>query len=279
MCLNSCLHHTSKGEGILMSHIRASKTLIPGFNGLIATVGFLCIMLFTPAQVFAATSVNSQHSHAAAWSCGNPNTGHCYGTTFWGGANGADTRITLNPSLNGGGTNNDRINDSFVTNEMWLESSGATYWVEAGVISEYSYAGTTYPFYFWADNRPSGGGFSFHYITSEASSGNALVRITRSGTSNWNVLVRDSTSYTGTSTVNNISIANIMLGAELHNNYQTAYDPGTDYTNNRWLGSNGNFNYQPNDGTGTKINSPVTAYWNTYPTSSSTGGDWYTYIP
>ena len=247
---------------------------------------FLLTLLFTPLQVFAATMQKQGHEKMILplnWSCGDPNTGHCYGAQYWGGANGADTRISLNNSLNGGGSSNDLYNYSFVTTEMWLDSTNYTYWVEGGIISEYAYTQETFPFYFWADNRPNGGGFSFHYLAREAySSGTLLTRITRSGSSSWNVLLQDGqNSFTGLSTANNISIQAIQIGTELHNNYQTAYEPNIYYTNNRWLNSSGNFQYQTNDGIRTNIMYPIKAGWfqNQDPLHSSTGGVWYTCIP
>lgn len=218
-----------------------------------------------------------------SWSCGDPNTGHCYGEQFWGGANGADTRISLNVHLNGGGSSNDFYNFSFVTTEMWLNSSNYKYWVEGGIISQIEFTGETFPFYFWADSRPNGGGFSFHYLGRETySPGTALVRITRSGSSDWNFLLNDGQiAFTGLSTINNFSVQNIQLGTELHNNYQTAYKPNIYYTNNRWLNSGGGFQYQTNDGLFTNINYPVAAGWynGQDPISNHTGGVWYSCIP
>lgn len=145
------------------------------------------------------------------------------------------------------------------------------------------FAGTTYPFYFWADNRPNGGGFAFHSLASIPSdSESPLFRISRADSSDWNVLIRDNfNSYTGVSTSNNITIANIELGNELHNNFQTANEPQIFYTNNRWLDSNGNFEYQGNDGVGTTIISPVQAGWfnGEDPPHNTTGGVWFSCIP
>lgn len=255
---------------------------------IIAAAIFLLTLLFSSPQVFAATAQNQTHQKALlplSWSCGNPNSGHCYGTQFWGGANGADTRISSNPALSGGGTSNDIAAYSFVTTEMWLETTSASYWVEAGIISEIYLTGSTFPNYFWADQRPNGGGFSFHYLGNESPNDSVLVRITRSGSSTWNVLIRDSLgTWSGsccTSTNNNFAVGYIMLGTELYNNFQTAFEPNIYYSNNRWQGSNGSFNYQGNDGVGTSIRSPVRAGWynGQDPLHNSTGGVWYSCIP
>lgn len=266
-------------------HTMLSTPLTAIAYSIIAAVVLLFTLLFSSPQVFAATTQSQIHTNAnlpLAWSCGNPNSGHCYGVQLWGGANGADTRISLNSYLNGGATSNDYYNQSFVTTEMWLVTTNSTYWVEAGIISEYWYTNSVRPFYFWADNRPNGGGFSFHYFATAQSSGNALVRITRNGSSNWNVLVQDShNSFTNTSTSNNISIANIEVGTELYNNFQTANEPNIYYTNNRWVNGSGQFIYQGNDGVGTIIRYPVRAGWynGQDPLHNSTGGVWYSCIP
>ena len=253
---------------------------------------FLFTLLSSPTATFAATTQNQSHNKATlplSWNCGDPYSGHCYGIQFWGGANGADTRISLNVHLNGGTTSNDLSSRSFVNTEMWLQTSATgygtpgAYWVEAGVESSYYYTNSALPFYFWADQRPNGGGYSSHYLAGSLNSGNALFRITRSGSSNWNVLVQDNnSSFTGVSTANNFSVANIVVGTELHNNYQTAYEPNIYYTSNRWENSNGQFVYQGNDGTSPPtVNPPVFANWynGQDPPHSSTGGVWYTCIP
>lgn len=262
-----------------------TKRMLTSYSIFVAAV-LLFTLLFAPSRAFAATMQNQIPLKAAvpmSWSCGTPNSNHCYGANFWNGANGADTRITLNTSLSGGGTQNDYNSQSFVTTEMWIETSQSTYWVEVGIISQYSYFGKTYPYYFWADSRPNGGGFTFHWffpIPSDAET--PLFRITRNGSSDWNVLVQDNhDSFNATSTANDFSPGYIQLGTELYNNYQTAYEPTIQYSNNRWLDNNGSWHYQGNDGVGTNIKSPVTAGWynGQDPLHNSTGGIWYSCIP
>lgn len=285
------LHPSSFNRSSLYSqHGRRRCGSILSLYSIIAAIIFLLALLSSSPQAFAATTQSQFHNKASlplSWNCGDPNNGHCYGIHFWGGANGADTRISLNTSLNGGSTYNDLASYSFVTTEMWLQTAATgannsnAYWVEAGIISEYAYTSSAFPFYFWADKRPNGGGFAFHYLSNIAYSGNALVRITRSGSSNWNVLIQDSNgSLTGVSTANNFSVANIVVGTELHNDYQTAHEPNIYYTNNRWENNSGQFVYQGNDGTGANVISPVRADWynGQDPPHSSTGGVWYSCI-
>ena len=259
-------------NGVSRAHARCSSIIV-------AAVLFFAV-LFPSSHALAATTQTRFHNQATlpnSWSCGNPTSGHCYGAQFWGGANGADTRISIDSRLKGSAPQDGYY---FASTEMWLSSP--TYWVEAGIISQWAVAYSTFPFYFWADNRPNGGGFSFHYLAFECTcGGTALTRITRNGSSSWNVLIQDNnSSYTGTSTSNNFSVKYIQLGGELYNNDQTAYEPNIYYTNNRWQGSNGNFNYQGNDGVGTNIGYPMQANWynGQDPLHNSTGGVWYTCI-
>lgn len=232
----------------------------------------LLLIALAPLLSYAIHSVQaaSQNSYNCETNS-HSGSGHCYGVQFWGGANGADTRITLHAISGGNG---------FANNELWLITSGATYWVEAGVKSNYDFFPADSSVFFWADNRP-GGGYAEHYSTTltggDYSKPNTLTRITRSGSSNWNVSVNDGyTSLTGTSTNNNITIGDIEMGMEVYGNANAAA-PVNHFTNNRWW--NGNFNYQTNDGVGTSVFSPVSAGWTTEPIYSSTGGDWYTCIP
>jgi hypothetical protein len=208
-----------------------------------------------------------------SYNCGDPSADvHCYGQVTWGGANGADTRITLH-RMNGG--------NGFVTTEMWLGTSDTAYWVEAGIASDASFRVSDATAFFWADNRPNGGGYHNHYSSflssSDWSQPNALVRITRSGSSSWNLSVTDNvTSLTGTSTNNNITIGIINIGTELAGT-SGASEPTNHFIDNRWLNSSGNFQYQTVNGS-RKDNSPLSSNWTTPPSSSSTGGNFYTCI-
>jgi hypothetical protein len=245
-------------------------------------VVLLGALLVASPQVFAAAAPKlrpEKATHPLNWSCGGLSSGHCYGVQAWGGANGADTRISLDTNLSGGASSNDWNNWSFVTTELWL--SNGTYWVEVGVISEYREFNSTYPYYFWADQRPNGGGFSFHYWTYIPGSGQTpLFRITRINSSQWSVLVRDNTySYTGTSTYNQFTPSSIQIGTELYNNFNTAHEGNTYYTNNRWE-NNGTWWYQGNDGVWTNIIYPAWGDWynGQDPLNNNTGGVWYTCI-
>jgi hypothetical protein len=92
-----------------------------------------------------------------AYSCGNPSTGHCYGTVTWSqrgeyfGAFTEAAQVPLSCPAGCGG---------FVDDEVWLidaSSSGCTSngfgvcWVEAGSIA----VDGAEPVFFWADARPT----------------------------------------------------------------------------------------------------------------------------
>ena len=105
--------------------------------------------------------------HADAYSCGNPQSGHCYGTASWSQGSeffGAYTDITQNglscPSGCGG----------FIDDEIWLVDTSSPNctsnqfgmcWVEAGSIATEG----SNSVYFWADGRPgTGNTLNVHYM-------------------------------------------------------------------------------------------------------------------
>ena len=101
----------------------------------------------------------AKHAHANPYSCGNPQSGHCYGISSWTqgseyfGAYTDITQVAMScPSGCGG----------FVDDEIWLidrSSSNCTTndfnmcWVEAGTTAD---EGSS-PQFFWADARPGTG--------------------------------------------------------------------------------------------------------------------------
>src|SRR5436305_1038715 len=141
MCRTSC-----KQKG---SHMRSYQAIKYGNAFILA----LLFIVFAPFLLHQLRDV-----HAApliTYNCVNNSkdpSGHCYGLQWWGGANGADTRITLHSTSGGNG---------FVNNEMWLTT--LTYWVEAGVKSDTRFNPPDSSVFFWADNRPNGGGYAEHY--------------------------------------------------------------------------------------------------------------------
>lgn len=94
---------TNDAAGVNVRYTLSSYSII------VAAVLLLTLFLPFP-RAFAATAQSqapNQPNRSLGWSCGTPSSGHCYGVERWGGATGADTRISLNSSLNGGGTGND----------------------------------------------------------------------------------------------------------------------------------------------------------------------------
>jgi hypothetical protein len=125
---------------------------------------------------------------------------HCYGEVEWyssaqvyGTNQGLDVRC-LGPM--GASTSS-----NFVTEEMWLltnNSSGA-YWVELGMAYGAPQGSTRY--FFWADNRPNGGGYHEHDLSIAANFNTTYDDyITWVGNNSWQVR-RDGTTL-GTSTSN-----------------------------------------------------------------------------
>jgi hypothetical protein len=153
-------------------------------------------------------------AHAqASYSCGDPQSGHCYGTSSWTQGSeyfGAYTDITQVemscPSGCGG----------FVDDEIWLidrSSNNCTTndfgmcWVEAGTTAN---EGSS-PQFFWADGRPgTGNTFNSHYLGNADPVGTVdhymLVKDGRSSPNNYLIFIYNdsqSTLYNGVSSVVN----------------------------------------------------------------------------
>jgi hypothetical protein len=147
----------------------------------------------------------------AQYSCGNPESGHCYGVNSWTQSTeyfGSYTNITQVemscPSGCGG----------FIDDEMWLiddNSSNCTSnsfgmcWVEAGTtVNE---GGS--PTFFWADARPgTGNTFNTHYLGGADAVGTVdhymIIKDGRSTPNNYLIFIYNdsqSTLYNGTSSV------------------------------------------------------------------------------
>lgn len=126
---------------------------------------------------------------------------HCYGVTEWvpnpihGIAESLDANCLYTSSAS----------SNFVTQEMWLatNSSPGTYWVEEGMAYGAPQGGLRY--WFWADNRPNGGGYHEHDLTIAANLNTRYAaKITYAGSSTFNVyrdavLLGSSTGQPGTS--------------------------------------------------------------------------------
>ena len=130
----------------------------------------------------------------AAYACDINN--HCFGVAF-GSATGIDGGyVFVTPSCLSTPSGN------FVTNELWLASSGGTYWVEVGYLqlgSGVNLGGITTPgrYGFWGDRRP-GSKFYAHVLQNNPSlSAGAPVEIYRLSSSSFQTYFN---GYLGTST-------------------------------------------------------------------------------
>jgi len=190
-------------------------------------VGFLCL----------STS-------AYPYSCGNPSSGHCYGTASWQekteyfGAYADLTQVAMGCPAGCGG---------FVDDEIWLidtKSSGCgsngfgVCWVEAGYIFT---DGSSSAQFFWADGRPlTSSAFNLHILGPTDPAGTTdhymIIKDGRGGSGIFQVWVYNdglSTLYQGTSTSNTMSGNRIDIGQELAGT--TGASAGTaNFTRNIW---------------------------------------------
>ena len=173
----------------------------------------ICCFLFFSGPVFG-------------YSCGNPSTGHCYGTATWQekteyfGAYTDLTQVSMGCSTGCGG---------FVDDEIWLidtKTSGCNSngfgvcWVEAGYFFT---DGSSNAQFFWADGRPlTSSTFNLHILGTTDPVGTTdhymIIKDGRGGAGIFQVWVYNdglSTLYQGTSTSNTMSGNRIDIGQEL----------------------------------------------------------------
>ena len=188
---------------------------------------------------------------------------HCYGTVTGSasGINGDYVFITP-PCLSTPSTN-------FVTDELWLVSSGGSYWVEVGYLqlgSGLNVGGITTAgrYGFWADKRP-GDGFHAHVLQNNPSlSAGAPNEIYQLTSSTWQTYFN---GYFGESTSNTMTASFGEWGSEttsssadsLHTGDTVEYRAGSTWTNG-----------VPHPTT-PRQNSPETFSWTTRYTSYKAG--------
>jgi len=236
------------------------------------------------------------HAQTTTYSCGNPQSGHCYGVNSWtqsGEYFGAYTDIAQVamscPSGCGG----------FVDDEIWLidrSSSNCTTndfqmcWVEAGTIESEG----SNPTYFWADARPgTGNTFNAHYLGGTDPVGTVdhymIVKDGRSSPNNYLIFIYNdshSTLYNGTSSVAGTggcgSALPQMTGTEIDIGQELAGSPSAankasaasaNFTRNIWavqaLDSSYTFWYNAQTAAGgVRSDNPPTASWTINPGSS-----------
>jgi hypothetical protein len=141
-------------------------------------------------------------------------TSHCYGIAAWYNAppdNGSGGDLYLNCLYSGNpGTD-------FTDEELWQgtdNSTGLNYWVELG--GTYGWPDGASRYWFWADNRPNGGGYHAHYPGGTLSLGTSYrVGVTWAGNNRWAV---QGPSWSAVSTGNPFSGRAMETGAEITDN-------------------------------------------------------------
>lgn len=139
---------------------------------------------------------------------------HCYGVAAWYSApadNGSGGDIYFNCLYSG------NPSTDFTTEELWQgtdNSTGLNYWVELG--GSYGWPEGSKRFWFWADNRPNGGGYHAHYPGGSLSLGvTYFVGVTWAGNNTWDV---QGPTWSALSTKNPFSGRSMETGAEITNN-------------------------------------------------------------
>ncbi len=155
---------------------------------------------------------------AASASAGCSDSNICYARAWWqvsapAGFEGGELDLRTNCMTDSDPTT------QIMTNEMWVADYSAAYWTEAGIsIGPRDGGGVSYyPSYYWADNRPNGGGYHEHWFgeyspldTDEYSH----IQETSAGSGSWSVNVGGNL---GTSTSNFSGPAGVLTtGTESH---------------------------------------------------------------
>lgn len=211
----------------------------------------------------------------------------CYGTINWtGNVDGAFASIVTLPSLSAG--------DGKANIELWLNApvpggqtcpiNGTQYagcWVELGAKAGGPQCKTNVPCYFWNDLRPCNACYNnyyTHYISDIPGSdynNQTDLRIERSSGSSFAMSLQSrNLQWSDSSTGNSMYPNDIEIGAEVAGT-SGAHIGSTSFRNNSWKPVGANYyNFQTANGNPT-VNSPVSAYWSTTPsTPNSTGGTW-----
>jgi hypothetical protein len=178
------------------------------------------------AALLFALAVLGPPATASNYSCGNPNTGHCYGQTAWQeqpqyfGSYVDLLQVAMNCASGCGG---------FLNNEMWLidyqtpacvNNAYQACWVEAGF---HALDGGGNPIYFWADSRPLSSNTYNNHFLSQADFADfehfMIIKDSRNGARGvfqvWIYNDSKSVFFNGTSTNNNMSANAIHIGSEL----------------------------------------------------------------
>jgi hypothetical protein len=225
------------------------------------------------------------------YACGDATSNHCYGIVRFNVAelgNGLDfglfsTIVNAVALLGGDGEINDEI---WVKQRHGVTNCGNQCWVEVGLSAGACSIPKNETHVFWADNRPFEGFFchdmgplqeqEFGHLMS------LLIRVNPSDPGSYDVVVQtclDAAApcpgrrLVGQSTDNAMFPDTIDMGMELAGS-TGAGAPGTNFFGTR-VAVPGGSKYLDVDGT-SGANSPITAEWDTLPTSGTTGGSFRT---
>lgn len=193
---------------------------------------FLEVTVTAVLSVMALGVASAQHATAAdVVTC--TLTNHCYAIADW--FNTPKTHGS-GGTLNAHCLYNNNAPQYFTNAEMWQDTDNADnfqYWVEGG--AEYGY-NTADRHWFWADNRPNGGGYNQHFPSLGFSlDTNYGIGFTYVGNDQWQVTV--GSRYVGTSVANPPSGLSLEAGTEM-----------TTTSGTRSVGSISNLSYQNTSG-------------------------------
>jgi hypothetical protein len=181
---------------------------MPGKRGLLISSTVI-------STLFLFTAVTSNGNSASATdSCGDLSNNHCYGQYY-----SSDLFITqISADIEADCLNVHDTTTQFDTFEMWMFDYPAlgNYWIEEGLMAG-DFPDTSGIWYngfqwFWADNRPNGGGFHFHHLYWASNYDRKTVGFVYQGGSTWKVEVNG--SGVGTATGEDASGSSSTLGAE-----------------------------------------------------------------
>jgi hypothetical protein len=195
---------------------------------------------------------------------------HCYGVAEWFNtpSNEGNYVYLTSSCLNGPNDSND-----FADEELWEGTNNSTnlsYWVETGLsYGEINGTPRGGPFWFWADNRPNGGGYNEHYVGSRSLNTTYLAQIGYEGNNKWFVY-SDTGGTVGTSTSNPPYSRSMETGQEFTSNSYNISGFSNDlswfdlsaYGHANWVSGTNHSNIY-------YTGSPAYAYWNV--TYSSVG--------
>jgi hypothetical protein len=252
---------------------------------------FVCVARLWPvAATFLLLVCSVKPLHASNYSCGNPNSGHCYGRTRWQekpqyfGAFSSILQIAMNCPSNCGG---------FINNEIWLvdfrsqacvSNAFQACWVEAGF---HAFAGQGNPYYFWADSRPLASNTYNNHFLNQADSGDfdhfMIIEDARGAPGVYQVWIYSdnlSVLFNGTSTSNTMSANTIQIGTELAGTTGGSAAP-SQFQKNIWavkpLGSDYTFWYNTQVDDGVILSqSPPNASWLIDPSLPGSNGGIFT---